>query len=502
MKKIIIIFLALILMLLLAACNGSDEIIAELEESEEEIVEIVELPDEEGEDETEEIFTLTSSQMLEDLDYMLYVLENNFSLFDVAYWARGADIPSMIETTRQYISDNPDISPERFYDVMATNFLPLRGIGHFSIIDWQQYPQITPPTTGNWVFLPQNSLRRATQPHSLAFYEHVSAVFEEATKRGDFLQFTGAEIQLMINLAFLHGETEIAEEMMQAFENDDFDKFMQLNSVIVEIATNAAGVPNVATEVIEPGKIAYLSVESFLEAGIWEREQIFDFYEEIRDFEHLIIDVRRNRGGFPTWFYGMIMEPNIPENVTVEGFAFFTQGEYTSESARPLITGLMIENSRTQISVADNRRPVSEILEEFDIPDINMDDMERMDYGFRVQATIDAALRPRFNNEPAFNGRIWMLTAPRTTSAAQISAWVAKESGFATLVGEVTGGAYGGPRILTALPNSGLVFQMDVFYVTDSHGRPLEAGTIPHYFNREGLDALETVLEMISELSE
>jgi len=38
---------------------------------------------------------------------------------------------------------------------------------------------------------------------------------------------------------------------------------------------------------------------------------------------------------------------------------------------------------------------------------------------------------------------------------------------------------------------------MDLFYVTDSRGRPLEAGTIPHIFNREGMDALETVLALI-----
>ena len=66
-------------------------------------------------------------------------------------------------------------------------------------------------------------------------------------------------------------------------------------------------------------------------------------------------------------------------------------------------------------------------------------------------------------------------------------------------MGEVTGGVYGGPRTFVALPNSGIVFYMDVFYVTDEHGRPLEAGTVPHYFNRPGMDALQTVLVMIAE---
>jgi len=38
-----------------------------------------------------------------------------------------------------------------------------------------------------------------------------------------------------------------------------------------------------------------------------------------------------------------------------------------------------------------------------------------------------------------------------------------------------------------------------VFYITDERGRPIEAGTEPHYSNRGGMDALETVLALIVE---
>ena len=36
--------------------------------------------------------------------------------------------------------------------------------------------------------------------------------------------------------------------------------------------------------------------------------------------------------------------------------------------------------------------------------------------------------------------------------------------------------------------------------IIDMRGRSLEAGTAPHYFNSPGLDALETVLELIENL--
>jgi len=122
-----------------------------------------------------------------------------------------------------------------------------------------------------------------------------------------------------------------------------------------------------------------------------------------------------------------------------------------------------------------------------------------MDYGYRLRISANVRRLPRFDNHPAFDGQIWLLTGPNMMSATQIAAWVAKDTGFATLVGDITGGAYGGPRTFVTLPNSGIAFQMDLFYVTDRHGRPLEAGTIPHYFNREGMDALATVLAMIDE---
>jgi len=63
--------------------------------------------------------------------------------------------------------------------------------------------------------------------------------------------------------------------------------------------------------------------------------------------------------------------------------------------------------------------------------------------------------------------------AERMFSGAQIAAWLAKNSGFATLVGEITGGCWGGLRLISAMPNTGILFQFDAFYITDRYPRPL-----------------------------
>ena len=226
-----------------------------------------------------------------------------------------------------------------------------------------------------------------------------------------------------------------------------------------------------------------------------EQRQLDAFYEEIRYLDHLIIDLRLNVGVMPNWFNTAFLVPNIERRFAIDGFVFIAYGDYSAEYAN-IRHGTLIDSGSGISSIDAQRRPVAEILESYDLPDLNLADMERMDYGFRVQTVISPDQR---SSGPVFPGKIWLLTGPYMRWAAQISAWTAKESGFVTLVGEVTGGIVSGPRTFVALPNSGIVFQMGLYYVTDSRGRPLEAGIAPHIFNREGMDALETVLALIAE---
>ena len=383
---------------------------------------------------------------LDDLGYMLYVLENNFALFDVAYWARGVNIPAIVENIRAEILADPNMDAMGFMDALWYHFYPLWFIGHFHIMGAYMHGNIVndPNAWQNWAF---NSevLARLHYPHVMAFYEP------------------------------MHPTT--------------FGSFSAGGMVMPD---------NVITEIIEDGRIAYLAVNSFMNFPVPgdEDRQILDFFDEIRDFEHLIIDLRENEGGRLDYFKQLIMGPNIDRNITIYGFVFMPNGRYSSEFSPALFLGTDIQGMGLRI--ADRAfTPIDEFLSGLYLPDLNVADMERMEYGFRVRTTVSPHRLHLFDNEPAFGGEIWLLTGVLTGSAAQISAWIARETGFATLVGEVTGGNFGGHRTMVALPNSGIVFTMDTMYITDEWGRPLEAGTLPHYFNREGMDALETVLALI-----
>ena len=406
---------------------------------------------------------------LQDLDYMLYVLENNFALFDVAYWAHGTDIHAIGNTARDSVQNNPDMDMTEFFATLNYDFGSLISIGHFAL----RLPQPYRPTVG----------------------------LSPGERASNFIRQHGGNerIQFQIDRISLFNENELAAEMSQALLDKDFEKLEYLLSLAFEIIDSS---PNVSTDIIEEDRIAYLSINSINpSAGEWRysEEIVFDFYEQIRGYEHLIIDMRRTTGGHTFHFYNTILRPNIDSTVSVHGFAFVMGGE---RSARIL--------SRASDSVFCDGcllfptdgvlHSIPEMFNEFELPELNKADMERMDYGFLIQTNhLSPSRRLRFDFATAFDGKIWLLTSPLMGSAAQVSAWVSMESGFATHVGEVTGGNFGGPREWIALPYSGIEFQMDFFYVTDERGRPLEAGTIPHHFNRPDMDALETTLALIAE---
>jgi hypothetical protein len=408
----------------------------------------------------------------------------------VAYWARGVDIHVLAAEIREAILDTSvDIDENVFFDILQEGFEPLTGIGHFwfwNTFNLYNIPYIASPMDRiNFEFV-YNS------PAARRFYEpRIESIFDYSMDdvMADFIDFlTNDEI----------GQKFLEYSLGGNFEN--LNKFESLDELRLEVNRfMMKHAENVRTEIIEDGKIAYLSMATFMPTinDIEDRRRVFDFYDEIADFEHLIIDLRGNGGGFFEAYLNLFMAVNISEIIRVPAFYFFMDGEYTRRFS-PYVT-------RTPLPIAAatftnmNPRPIEDILAEHQLVDLRIDDMERLSYGVVGEIRINEQRLPRFNNQPAFNSNIWLLTDEHMGSAAQIAAWVSKDSGFATLVGEVTGGNYGGQRTVAVLPNSGIAFQFDLFYATDRHGRPIEAGTVPHHFNRPGMDALQTVLALIEE---
>ena len=393
--------------------------------------------------------------LLEDLDYFLHVMESSFCLYDVAYWARGTDINARVESIRAEILDNPNMSENRFLFLLSSYFNWDSMGAHFTFVDRLLYRSYMnyPDVVDSWRFTPLS--------HAVAREPHVQAFYDSRISFG--------EMQLMFR------------------------------QVVAGVSRMIAGRGRPAEASIEEGRIAYLNMTYFVDwpHNFEDLQRYFDFFESIRGYEHLIIDITNHRGagGNTLYFLDAIIRPIISEPHVTESFKFFRESDYNTEYIYRWSTWGDVNYIRT----TNYRRPIAEILETYYLPEINLADMERLDYGFRRTTEIRPDRRLRFNFESAFDGKIWLLVDSYMNSSSEYAARIAKNMGFATLVGERTGGHLSGQAILVALPNTGILFKMDLFYVTDRYGRPWDAGTYPHHFTRPGLTALETALQLIEE---
>jgi len=486
--------LAITLLLLLSACGRTDE------------------------QEQEEITTPPEIILAEpdirwmfryDLNYLQRVLEENFALLDVIRRDRGIDLLANIDAVRAEVEANPEMDLDGFYSAMR---LLNRGTPHFH--SFGGFSIMSPglhmntvtnyPGSALWQITSDEAFDRIQQPHVMDFYmprwpeegavhDRVAAI--EATfelpnqeevlaERIRLLEYTRMEEFIgMYTEAFLARDAEMVDEIETA-----------IGSALQEMR-------GLHTEIISEGEIAYMFITM---AGQITSSELLEFYTSIRDFDHLIVDMRAYSPWSPRMLSWLLISPNITEHFQMDNFAFFMDGYYSSQYSH--LSSLMVGmHNLTDIYRVGHLDNPEAIIGLFNIPEnFNMDDIERMDYGIRTRMDVhpNTQWQILFDGGPLFNGKIWVLIGTHTTTGGEIAARAIQQAGIATLVGGITGGMYGGPRTMFALPYTGIAFQMDVFYTTDGTGRPFESGTVPDIFNRPGMNAFETVLAVIAEESE
>ena len=272
---------------------------------------------------------------------------------------------------------------------------------------------------------------------------------------------------------------------------------------------------NLHTEIIEEGRIAFIGVNRMGVHGSRSGNSVMNtcraivdpFLQEIGGFEHLILDIRRNSGGIGGYFEQLIMRPlrhmflqDLPVTYIHHLIRSGEYNESRTDELRSRASGSLFFSGIGELE--ELTEAGSDALLDalgFDyLPEYVLNDLMEMDFHFRQRFTLSLA---HIQNPIPFDGRIWLLVDEWTASAAQQAALLARDIGFATLVGSTTRGiaSFG---FFVELPNTGIMVRYDPTYTLDRYGRPLEYGILPHYFNREGMDALETVLAMIAEMNE
>ena len=247
---------------------------------------------------------------------------------------------------------------------------------------------------------------------------------------------------------------------------------------------------NITTAIIEYGRIAYFHINSFLNNMMLDSEVLFPFYEQIQDYEHLIIDIRGNGGGITSYFPMNVMIMLVDTEMTYRFYEFFIDSELTSdffENPHALALGNLY-----------GIFPAAEFVQNANMPYFNQDDLDLLDYvivWYGEYAPIEGFSIP-------FGGQIWLLVDGGSMSASEMAAILSMNTGFATVVGEPTAGVTQVIYTFAALPNTGILFRIDLGYSVDRYGRSVEEfGVIPQIANMPEMDAVQTVLALIDSIT-
>ena len=110
--------------------------------------------------------SLGIEHFLEDLDYMVYVLENNFALLEVAKWAHGADYRQLAANARESVLSMEEPCEEAFLAMLVYHFYPLRMTGHFLIFGHRGFHSMRNSFYGGYHLLSTRGMMNYRLMHS------------------------------------------------------------------------------------------------------------------------------------------------------------------------------------------------------------------------------------------------------------------------------------------------------------------------------------------------
>lgn len=232
---------------------------------------------------------------------------------------------------------------------------------------------------------------------------------------------------------------------------------------------------NVETKIIEKGKIAYIYVDSF-DMGYYEedKKKLFDFYKQVQNYDNVIFDFTENSGGGMFYFNDLIVAPNIDKILYTKVYELMQSGEYNM-----------------QFLGQDGFETIEKLPK---LSKINQDDLKELDLMLESTYFIQPSQKQKM-----LKGKLWILVNENVFSSSEYAAMFSKATGFATLVGERTGGdGIGSDPLPILLPNSGIIVRYSPIYGTTADGtNSQEFGTEPDIWVQKGKTYLQTCIDEI-----
>ncbi|MDU4884067.1 S41 family peptidase [uncultured Clostridium sp.] len=166
---------------------------------------------------------------------------------------------------------------------------------------------------------------------------------------------------------------------------------------------------------------------------------IGDYINKLEDYKALIIDIRGNSGG-DDMYWRSIVSKVASDDIESKGYLAFRSDNKIMKD--------YVDKREIRVDSIDNLP--KELLENAP-KDIMTDFSEFMESTVVIES----------DNKSKFKGNIYLLVDDAVYSSSESFSIFCKDSGFATLIGEKTGGDGGGiDPILFDLENSGLIIRM------------------------------------------
>jgi len=410
----------------------------------------------------------TRNIMLEDFDYLTRAMLESAPTLGVFERRFGGSMEGTLVAIRHVIYSIEPVGTanhaedqlsaaahlSRLFDWFATS---VRGLGHFGILPLVFY---------------------------MDFLESFSALLHQS--------------EIIDGRAFLDGEEagdeRIFRDFVERISSEETLRFygvdlaeLNLYRDVLQMGFHMDG--NVRTEIIAEDQIAYLRIQSFINNGAFDSAVLFPFFQQVQNFEHLIIDLRGNGGGYANYFTNYIIAMLIDDPIEVRLTEFVTAGD---DALREV--AFSQEWSIRGPETAEEILLASDFVNQQQFSHFNEADLDFLQYVVRWHSVIE----PRPDNIP-FSGEIWLLVDQRSASASELAAMQSISSGFATVVGTHTAGITPTMAAFVVLPNTGILFRIDMGYMIDEFGRSMEEfGVPPDIIIEPGFDALEVVLDLIA----
>lgn len=439
-----------------------------------------------------EMTELTKEEKIEDFDYMYNILKDNYPYFDIEKRMYGYDWLSKKDTFRKTVSETKNnaefynsiynilnsvqnrhthlIEPD-FYEELRTSY------GEGGTPAWKDYildktvekrydywkntieyrekyvPIYFKYIEGNYVVcanlnpkedtLKKNQIALGSileKVDSIPIDEYVKTMVSTSSLSYDYKRkkviikdlFIISEKSSDIKLTVKDSNGKVINKDIECIDNISFYNASKGND----------DKANYLTKIIQKEKIAYIKFKSFDGEFIdKDAEGVFKFYNEIKDYPYLVIDVRGNPGGSYSYWMDNIISPLTDKTLNMESIIGFRDGDY-------------INRNLEDIAFWDDAAAIKTLPEGKAYPP----ELKNLFHTFFSQ---NITVESKFYT--GFKGKVYILVNDGTFSAAEGFSAFAKSTGWGTIVGTTTGGdGIGYDPAYAVLPNSGLLIRFPI----------------------------------------